>query len=619
MIKVGKYAVFNFEGLFTGTKYDLKILYVDYNKIPSNKEYDKNGNKNPNYWNNIIGPINYKLSDGKTVEHWGISEGGLCNILGVTHDELYDYICESYGLPDFLLNESLIYKPQNLIFAGMNKISYYAGPVLAQPHETELGDEEKWYSQLSEEAIEKVRMDVVESWGSGYSGDVAAIRQYHTTDIRFKEVKTGEGRRWALVTDERKKGDSRTDNLEWINFELTIRPSKNKYEASLANGNYQIFVPFVTHKPDSDKPQMGTLRISKAIDGFYMNALFQEQIAKSVLEEYTLMDINYEDKPVDPEEPGGKDFNIMERFSPVKSTNGIGLYKLKKEEVQSLFENIYSETFTESVYKFLKIYDNNVGEFLIGLYWWYGLNEVIKPTEPSTVVKLGSTELTDQSGKKTTGQPIKHDYYEFSSKVFTIRGHHQNFLDYEPYSQYQINIPFYGLYDIKGTDIVDKNIQLKYRVNVTNGTAVCYINVVTSKGAYLYTLSTVNMTMGINIPLNASSKGNGLNIIGSVISKIPTTATMAVGSIASQMESSTAIGGQLDNNTVQLGDLRVTTLAKIAKIDNYDNVANKGYITYKKLKIGDCKNYIEIGNIISGLNCPFKEEIEELLKDGVYV
>lgn len=378
-------------------------------------------------------------------------------------------------------------------------------------------------------------------------------------------------------------------------------------------------MPFVTHKPDSSKLQMGTLRISKAIDGFYMNALFQEQIDKSVLEEYTLVDINYEDKPVDPEEPGGKDFNIMERFSPVKSTNGIGLYKLKKEEVQSLFENIYSETFTESVYKFLKIYDNNVGEFLIGLYWWYGLNEVIKPTEPSTVVKLGSTELTDQSGKKTTGQPIKHDYYEFSSKVFTIRGHHQNFLDYEPYSQYQINIPFYGLYDIKGTDIVDKNIQLKYRVNVTNGTAVCYINVVTSKGVYLYTLSTVNMTMGINIPLNASSKGNGLNIIGSVISKIPTAATMTVGSIASQMESSTAIGGQLDNNTVQLGDLRVTTLAKIAKIDNYDNVANKGYITYKKLKIGDCKNYIEIGNIISGLNCPFKEEIEELLKDGVYV
>ena len=75
----------------------------------------------------------------------------------------------------------------------------------------------------------------------------------------------------------------------------------------------------------------------------------------------------------------------------------------------------------------------------------------------------------ETSGKVITQSPYLIAY----DGKLTINN--PSFLDYEPYSNYEINIPFVGLIKIQAKDIINKRILVYYSMDIRTGSATAYI------------------------------------------------------------------------------------------------------------------------------------------------
>lgn len=68
-----------------------------------------------------------------------------------------------------------------------------------------------------------------------------------------------------------------------------------------------------------------------------------------------------------------------------------------------------------------------------------------------------------------TGYPIVNEYQTLTMGTITIPRYSGTFYDYQPYSQAQLYIPFYGSVEVKINEILGKTIELKYHINVLTG------------------------------------------------------------------------------------------------------------------------------------------------------
>lgn len=68
-----------------------------------------------------------------------------------------------------------------------------------------------------------------------------------------------------------------------------------------------------------------------------------------------------------------------------------------------------------------------------------------------------------------TGYPIVDEYQTLTMGTITIPRYSGTFYDYQPYSQAQLYIPFYGSVEVKINEILGKTIELKYHINVLTG------------------------------------------------------------------------------------------------------------------------------------------------------
>lgn len=98
----------------------------------------------------------------------------------------------------------------------------------------------------------------------------------------------------------------------------------------------------------------------------------------------------------------------------------------------------------------------------------------------------------------------------------------ESFLNYEPYSKYEFYIPFIGWIELKSIDILSKRIIIYYGIDVSTGTATCYVKQYSTQK----TLYSAPCQIGIKLPINTSNaeiltrekQNNNLNMILGLIS-----------------------------------------------------------------------------------------------------
>ena len=201
-----------------------------------------------------------------------------------------------------------------------------------------------------------------------------------------------------------------------------------------------------------------------------------------------------------------------------------------------------------------------------------------------------------------------HEYYTIAD--FTIDGT-GTFLDYSPYSQYEVFIPYYGWVELDPNNVVGKRILVEYMLNPEDGSATVFIVDRTSDKLLFQSSCQLGVRLGMTtsnqadndrnrmssiINLSLGGIASGINIAGGVAMGNPFGVAKGIAGIASSfgtfansmIHNIHRASGQVSSGFVGLYSpkevrLRITKNTLIDDI--YEFTQNEGRLSLKKLKI----------------------------------
>lgn len=291
----------------------------------------------------------------------------------------------------------------------------------------------------------------------------------------------------------------------------------------------------------------------------------------------------------------------------------ISLFNPSLSQLHNLASYMWSDLFSLDTFK--KIFADPMDCIL-------GLSIVpVKPTSSGiTNVKIGNIE-TDISMTKTNSQ-----YVSVDCGTIDVKEYWGAYLDYSPYTECSIYLPYVGTKPLSVDDIMNKPVHVVYHVDILSGACNAYVK---CGASVLYTFVG---QCGASIPITGNDWTNVVNGAISVAGKIGfAMATGGATAIMSSISASSSIisdskptierSGAMSSTGGMLGIQKpymILTRPKQALPENQNKYT--GYPSFITMGLGDCSGYTEIETIrLDNMSCTDDEiqEIENLLKSGV--
>lgn len=244
------------------------------------------------------------------------------------------------------------------------------------------------------------------------------------------------------------------------------------------------------------------------------------------------------------------------------------------------------------------------------------------PTESTAEeIKLGSFPTTINAIR------VAAQYMEIDAGSITVNEFWGSALDYAPFTQVEIFVPFVGFRNLQIEDIQGLTLSMKYHVDVLTGDCVAYLKCGQSV-LYSWTGNCL-----AHIPCTANSSdllAKNISAIGAVGLGLATgnPASTAAGAIAGAVNTATA-----KNHVQRSGDVAgspglmsdftpylVFHRPKQSLAKNYNKF--KGYPSNITYKLSTLQGYTEVEHVhLTGIKATDTElqEIEDLLKSGVII
>lgn len=295
------------------------------------------------------------------------------------------------------------------------------------------------------------------------------------------------------------------------------------------------------------------------------------------------------------------------------SAGFITLFNPSLAQLNNLANYMWSDLFSLDTFK--KIFADPMDCIL-------GLSIVpVKPASAGTsVVKIGNVS-TDVSMNKTSSQ-----YVAVDCGTIDVKEYWGAYLDYAPYTQCEIYLPYVGTKQISVDDVMNKTVHVVYHVDILSGACNAYVK---CGDSVLYTF--VGQCSS-SIPISGNDWTNVLNGAISVAGKIGlamatggATALMsgigAASSIISSSKPTVERSGAMSSTGGLLGIQKpylILTRPKQALPENQNKYT--GYPSFITMSLSECSGYTEIDSIhLENMSCTDEEaqEIENLLKSGV--
>lgn len=255
----------------------------------------------------------------------------------------------------------------------------------------------------------------------------------------------------------------------------------------------------------------------------------------------------------------------------------------------------------------------------------------------STDIRLGDETYTDRKVYYLqNGQNTISPYYKVASINFNnyFTG---TYMDYEPYSKYELYLPFYDYVELKSADIRNSIVNIYYSFDYTNGLGRVNIVNITKN----YVIKSIEFNVGCKIAINRNNlqqlndertqmaikgallgAGAGAGIIGGFLTANPLMTAGAIAGLAGgvidlgskfamQHEKATGSnnGGANGSYSCREVRLKITRYVK-REPDNYAHYYGKP--TNQTFKLGDLTGYTLIKDIhLNDLDIT-KSEIDEL-------
>lgn len=223
------------------------------------------------------------------------------------------------------------------------------------------------------------------------------------------------------------------------------------------------------------------------------------------------------------------------------------------------------------------------------------------------------------------GEKISNNFAKQTIGSIAINEHYHNFLDYTPYTNVILYLPYIGFKELDTTLVMNKTLQVIYTVDAITGGCLAQVY---SNGVRLYEFTG---NVGIDIPITASNRaqveagyiqagvGAAMSAIGG---NIGSAATSLLNSATSQYHYSST-----GNPSPMCVASTNRTCYVIIDRPNYQNLKSfnhtRGRKCYLSKTIGSLKGFtICDSNIdLSGINATQSEleELKEILSSGFYV
>lgn len=252
---------------------------------------------------------------------------------------------------------------------------------------------------------------------------------------------------------------------------------------------------------------------------------------------------------------------------------------------------------------------------------------------------------------------VRQRYTEIDCGTIIVPEFYGNYLDYEPYSQCYIYLPFIGINQVSIDDIVGHAVNIRYRVDSYNGSTIAMIYV--AKDGYRNLCYQFAGNCAVEVPLaggsqaaikagmmqaEAYARAGMVSAVGHAVGGI---GSALMGSLGGAISSLSSIAGDYANAKAGVEAAKVANKSSVqhsgqfgashgamgekvpfiiirnpiqVKVPNYND--DYGFPAHKRVIVGGCSGYLRVRevNVISATATDDeKAMIEAMLKNGVYV
>lgn len=303
-------------------------------------------------------------------------------------------------------------------------------------------------------------------------------------------------------------------------------------------------------------------------------------------------------------------------------------YKLTKGQLDDLADFCWSTDLWDTMKKFY----TSPSDAVLGL--------MFVPFTPST---SGSKQVYfGNIPTGVTGAVVDKQFQKKNMGSITIKEATKSYLDFDPYTKYQIFLPFIGIRDLSADDIVGKTLGVTYCNDMLSGACVAHITVngsirysfsgqcgimvpVTSQnlGQSVLSAATAGASVGIGVMTAGASVGVGA---ATGLAAGMSNASGTVGGLASMVAASKPSytrGGAMGVGGGWLGPGKpflITTYPNICTAHQQQEL--EGYPTFRGSMVGSFSGYAQFEAVKLKATKATQEEQEEiisLLKGGVFI
>lgn len=300
---------------------------------------------------------------------------------------------------------------------------------------------------------------------------------------------------------------------------------------------------------------------------------------------------------------------------PSSATGLLHVYNPTQAQIDQFGSWLWT-TFSGDLIDTLSKLFNDPMDAVIGLHELYAT----PATSGDTTIKAGYLD----SG--VSSKLVGSRYTTINCGSVVVEEYYQNYLDYSPYTQCYIYLPFIGIVTVSADDIIGNAVNIVYHIDSYTGCCIAVVTV--AKKGYSSTVYQFEGNCAVEIPITSGYQSTmiaGLmGVAGTAISGNPTVGLHAAhigraGLGKNSVQHSGSFGASFGAMGVKVPYIIVKRPTQKV-VTNYS--ISYGYPAHKMVYVGNCTGYLRAKEVrvtsTTATNIE-KEMIVNALKTGVYV
>lgn len=302
---------------------------------------------------------------------------------------------------------------------------------------------------------------------------------------------------------------------------------------------------------------------------------------------------------------------------PQSSANGLlHVYNPTRTQIDEFGAWLWT-TFSGDLIDTLSKLFNDPMDAVIGLHELYAT----PATGGSTTIKCGFLD-SDVSSRLVSTR-----YTTINCGSVVVEEYYQNYLDYSPYTQCMIYLPFVGIVPVSADDIIGNAVNITYHVDSYTGCCIAVVTV--ARSGYSSTVYQFNGNCAVEIPITSGYQSQLMSGFLGLVGTVASGGNPYVGMRASQIGSAgygknvVQHSGAFGASFGAMGCKKPYIIVRRPvqkKVPNYS--LSYGYPAHKMVFVGNCTGYLRCREVrvtsTTATNVE-KEMIVSALKAGVYV